>query len=387
MNILIFTTQFHTMGGYERLAVELAEEINKQGTRADLLSQYTNYIEGVAEAKKKLHELGIPNILFLGLRVNPNLLDIFLAVLRLRKLVKNKKYTAIEVSGFGPSFLAAIALVGLNIPVLVGFHEMYSSRHSGVKYLLWFRLLRNLKYLKFLAISKAVSTSWIKSLKLDPQRVTVVYNSINTTFYYPKALPSITNTDLVKIIGAQSDHKIILFVGRLMKSKGIDTLYNSLKQYLVSYRLHLLFVGRSDHSEDLNDIKLLDYIQKDVLKSPWRKHVHFMGTLSNVDEIMAASDILVHPARSEGFGLVLAESLAIGLPIIASNVGGIPEVLTETDSILIPSNDSNSLVNAVFSILEWSPEKLAKAKIKGKERAKVFQSSIRAREIIKLLNK
>ena len=71
MKVLIFMTQFYQLSGAERLAVELAEELNRRGIHRDILSMYTEDLSGVAEAKEGLLMRGIPKVYFLGLKIYP----------------------------------------------------------------------------------------------------------------------------------------------------------------------------------------------------------------------------------------------------------------------------------------------------------------------------
>jgi glycosyltransferase involved in cell wall biosynthesis len=387
MKYLIFTTQFHLVGGYERLAIELAIELNKLGVRADVLSQYTNSIPGVTEAELKLRDAGVPQVSYLGLCVNPNVFAIFRSVYRFRKLVRTEAYTAVEVSGFTPALVAAVALIGMNVKVLIGVHGIFTNKRSGgLKYFLWKQLLRVPRHVSFFAVSKAAANAWVDYLRVNAQRVPVVLNSINPAYYYAKKPHDNSRVSFLEIIGAASCDKIVLFVGRLLKSKGIDTIYNALKADLVSRKLHLVFVGRADDCETPDDAKFLADMQGDLQVAPWRDRVHFLGLRTDVPEIMGASDILVHPACREGFGLVLAEALAVGLPVVASDVDGIPEVLADTDSIMVRPGDPDELASAVFSVLEWPKEKLDAAIAKGKHRAESFRSEKRARAILELFN-
>ena len=387
MKYLIFTTQFHRVGGYERLAIELAIELNKLGVRTDVLSQYTNDIPGVNEAELKLRDAGVPQVSYLGLNVNPNISAIYGALYRFRNLVRTEVYTAVEVSGFTPAFVAAIALAGMNVKVFIGVHDIYTNKlHGGPKYILWKQLLKLFDHVSFYGISKAVAQAWVTYLSVPAQRVPVILNSINSAYYFDKKPHDKSRALFLEVIGAASCDKIVLFTGRLMKRKGVDTLYDALKAQLVSRQLQLIFVGRADDSETPDDLKLLADIQCEIQMSPWRDRVHFLGLRTDVPDIMAASDVLVHPARREGFGLVLAEALAVGLPVVASDVDGIPEVLAGTDSVMVPPNDPGTLAAAVFSVLGWSKEKLNVAIAKGKHRAESFRSENRAKAILELSN-
>jgi glycosyltransferase involved in cell wall biosynthesis len=100
---------------------------------------------------------------------------------------------------------------------------------------------------------------------------------------------------------------------------------------------------------------------------------------------MADCDLLIHPARFEGFGLILAEALAVGLPVVASNVGGISEVLADTDSLMVPADDALALKDAIKSALALPHSKVIEVVKKGKSRAEAFRADKRAMAMVALL--
>jgi len=101
---------------------------------------------------------------------------------------------------------------------------------------------------------------------------------------------------------------------------------------------------------------------------------------------MASSDVLVHSARIEGFGLILVEAMAAGLPVVASNVQGIPEVLAGTDSIMVPPDTPAELRKAVLKTLHRTPKEIISSVTKGRKRAESFRTGKRTDAIIKLFN-
>jgi len=103
-----------------------------------------------------------------------------------------------------------------------------------------------------------------------------------------------------------------------------------------------------------------------------------------IPRLMASCDLLVHPARIEGFGLVLAEALAAGLPVVASNVDGIPEVLAGTDSLMVQPDDPEALRDAVLKTLNRTPEETVCAIEKGRTRAEDFRIGKRTDAMVKL---
>jgi glycosyltransferase involved in cell wall biosynthesis len=83
--------------------------------------------------------------------------------------------------------------------------------------------------------------------------------------------------------------------------------------------------------------------------------VHFLGTRRDVPDLLNAMDIFVLPSYSEGVSLALLEAMAAGLPVIATAVGGLPEVVTDGENgLLIPPRDAEALATALARLLEAS---------------------------------
>ena len=128
--------------------------------------------------------------------------------------------------------------------------------------------------------------------------------------------------------------KKVVFVGSLVPQKGVDIL---LKAFEDIEGAELLIVGEGKERKKLEAIA--------------RGNVYFLGEASKVDEILSRSSVLVLPSREEGFGLVLLEAMSLGLPVIATKVGGIPEIVNGKNGILIEAEDVEQLKRAIEKIL------------------------------------
>lgn len=146
-------------------------------------------------------------------------------------------------------------------------------------------------------------------------------------------------------LGLSDDAKVILAVGRLERFKGHDVLLAAWEK--VAPRMgdaKLWIVGSGSQRQAL---------ERQVAASALSSSVTLLGALpaDAVQERMAASDLFVLPSRSEPFGIVLLEAMAYGLPVIASDVGGVPEVVpADGDARLVASDDAAALAEA---LLQW----------------------------------
>lgn len=382
MRILVYTTQIRFPGGYENLALTLAETLDRRSIPVFLLSHYSAdfVIEGDRCPPRDLHP-DLPAH-HLGVPTKPSLWDVARAAVRLRRIVRTLRIDAIEVSGRGPSVLAILATLGMGIRVIVGVHAVASSPgRTAAGYWLWRMICTLSRSVCFFGVSQAASMAWLRFTSCSSDRVTTVYNSINEQFF----LPTESCRDLIrKELGCTRRDRVVLCVGRLLVSKGQITVAQALLPILVEHNLRLVFVGRKD-TEPGDDGSRISQLVEGVAAGPLHDRVSFIGTRQDMPHIMGAADFLVHVPSNEAFGLVVAEAMAVGLPIIATNIGGIPEVVAGTDTILVPPEDPLALRNAFLECLAWSDERRAECIRKGRERAMDFHPDRRADQILALL--
>lgn len=158
----------------------------------------------------------------------------------------------------------------------------------------------------------------------------------------------------------------ILFVGRHIERKGICYLIEAAK-YLPRDKFEIRIVGVGDLTEQLKQqAALLDERQK--TKDERGAEIIFTGKLSPEDlaneyrtaNVFTLPAIVDHKGDTEGLGVVLIEAMELGLPIVASNVGGIPDVVVDEESgILVPEKDPIALADA-FKRLEADPTLIQK---------------------------
>lgn len=145
-------------------------------------------------------------------------------------------------------------------------------------------------------------------------------------------------------LGLPEDHLVLLVSARIAEAnpfKDYPTLVEALPLAArrLDSRILLVVLGSDGQSESIEGIDILP--------------VGFTEDSSLVAEYYRASDIYVHPARAENLPLAIIEALACGTPVVASRVGGVPEIITGEDvGILVPPRDSEALAAAVVRLAE-----------------------------------
>jgi len=173
------------------------------------------------------------------------------------------------------------------------------------------------------------------------EKVAVVRSSIDTRFFEPF---DGARTQMRNHLGLKEDGFIVAGMGRLVKGKGYEVLLKSLAELAPSDRPTLLLAGDGGERQKLEDLATgLGIAQQ----------VKFLGFQSDVRPILWASDIFVHVPTTfpEGTPNAILEAMAAGLPVIATPVGGIPEVVRDGENgLLVPPNDHKALAEAILKL-------------------------------------
>lgn len=186
---------------------------------------------------------------------------------------------------------------------------------------------------KFIVTSKFIMHHWFPNYNSD--KIEVIYPPFDLSKYN-----SAVNTMYIK----KNNYSTIGFVGRLSEEKGISSLIHSMgiiRRKIPSARL--VIVGTGPIEDDLKEL---------TNRLELNSHVDFVGYKDNVFEILKQLDVFVLPSRTEGCPIVILEAMAMGLPVVATRVGGNPELVRDGETgYLVPFNDENALARAVLALL------------------------------------
>lgn len=355
MKILIFISQVYQLGGAEKLDFDLALELKKRGYDVEVAIMYTRDIHNGCKNVDILNKYDL-KVHYLGLEVNPNKIKFLLSSWKLRNILKNGKFDVIATSTVSPAIITTIATAFMSVKVIVGVHQVYDIyREKSVNYKIY-RLLVNIrKNINFYFISNFVRDgSQVFFGEEKCKKGLVLYNSIRNDFFditdiNPKYKEIISNE-----LGFK-DKKIILFCGRVSKYKGIELVLDA-SLPLLKNDCVLIYLGGVDYNVK-GTKEALESINKKIAENNVYDSVFFLGYRDDVREIMSISNVLVHPTEIEGFGLVLAEACALGLPIISSNSEAIPEVLSSTSATIIDNFNKDEYEKRIRDKLQECDDK------------------------------
>ncbi|MGB5833979.1 MAG: glycosyltransferase family 4 protein, partial [Thiohalocapsa sp.] len=189
---------------------------------------------------------------------------------------------------------------------------------------------------RIIAVSHAVAHS-LESRGYDRGRIVVVHNGVPDVRWVSAACT------LRQELGVPPDRPLIGLVGRFIRDKGQDIAIDALSR--LSVPAHLALIG--DHATPWGrDMRL----QSGSAAAGDR--IHFVGFRDDVREQLGDCDLVVAPSRREALSLALIEAAAAGVPVVASSIGGIPEVVTDGETgILVAPEDPARLARAIDSLI------------------------------------
>jgi len=177
---------------------------------------------------------------------------------------------------------------------------------------------------------------------LPSQRVITLYDAID-----PRSFGVAMDTVPVQLrqeLGLNGSSKVVSIVGRLSREKGHRYLLESVEQVLERCpETHFLIAGDGPERGGLESL---------VTKLGVNHAVSFLGYRSDVAAIMAVSDVVVLASLREGCPNALIEAMSLGRPVVATAVGGVPEIARhEETGLLVPPRDADAIAQAVLRLL------------------------------------
>ncbi|ASC70341.1 Glycosyltransferase family 1 [Halomicronema hongdechloris C2206] len=205
-----------------------------------------------------------------------------------------------------------------------------------------------------IAVSQYTKSEWV-AIGYNATRIDVVHNGIDIQRFTAAATLDdayALRSQLISPAFNTSEYYLISYVGRLDRGKGIETLLHGFALAQQQYpQLHLAIAGKphNDPSSYLQELKRL--------ATNWRidDSVTFLGHVDDPSQVYRASDLVVVPSEwPEPFGRTIIEAMACGVPVVASRVGGIPEILTkEFQQRLVSPGNAAQLAAAISDNLTW----------------------------------
>lgn len=193
----------------------------------------------------------------------------------------------------------------------------------------------------FIVISQDIEEE-MKRERIDAGHVHFLVNGVDTTTFSP--VDAATRLKLREQLNLPDDKPVVAVVCRHVETKGLDVLLDAWKQVPDA---HLVIVGTGPLTEMLQ--------AKANAELPGR--VSFPGKVESVIPYLHTADAWVLPSLTEALPVSMLEAMSVGLPVVVTSVGGIPEVIENgVNGLMVPPGDVNALAEALTTIVSGSPE-------------------------------
>jgi glycosyltransferase involved in cell wall biosynthesis len=186
-----------------------------------------------------------------------------------------------------------------------------------------------------IAVSDALRRWYVSSFRVDARRVVTVHNGVAAS----APTTAQERAEVRRELGAGPDAFVVAMVGIMRPGKGHQDLLAAAARLRHGSRAHLVLVGDGPLSGQLRSAAR-------SLTCP----VTFTGYREDVSRLLDACDLVVHPTRFDALPTALIEALAAGRPVLASDVGGVPEIVTSDVGRLIPPGDLAALAEAITNL-------------------------------------
>jgi glycosyltransferase involved in cell wall biosynthesis len=315
-------------GGAEVVVFELSQELRRRGHRVVVVGPE----QGEGWLSGKFLAAGFERLAF---RVRRALDPQFLV--ELTRMLRDARVDVVHSHEFTCAVYGAAAARWLGLPHVITMHG--NERVA--------RVLRRRLALRWafgsshaaVAVSETTQRDMALRLGVPVSGLTVVPNGVPER----KGDPARVRTELSLAPG----ELLLLAVGNCYERKGHRVLLSALQRLCCDgkeRRLHLAIAGRGREEARLA-----------ALAQDWgiAERFHLLGTRTDVPDLLAAADVYVMPSHWEGMPLALLEAMLAGKPCIASNVGGIPEVIpSEEFGLLVPAGDPSALAGAIARLAD-----------------------------------
>jgi glycosyltransferase involved in cell wall biosynthesis len=259
---------------------------------------------------------------------------------KLKRLAREVKPDLIETHAVKSHFLTRLSGLPRSIP-WIAFHHGYTSTTWRTKS--YNELDRwSLRAASQVVTVSRVSVEQLTSKGIKPEKIRIIHNAVSATYGINTGDASQVDA-LRESLGIPVGQKVILSVGRLSKEKDQVGLVEAMRELRSPSPPYLLIVGGGpEHKAILERARELGLTNRVILT----------GHQDQVGPFYALADMVVISSRSEGSPNVLLEALAVGVPLVATAVGGIPEMVTDGEhALLVPHGNARQMAEAIDKLL------------------------------------
>lgn len=313
---------------------------------------------------RKLEQINIPVavIKVSGFRSPTNALR---ALWRLKQLITAEQIAL--VNSYGVNIVTCLLAWRLRLPLIVHVHTVDRLKRLDE---LCLRLPGSI-----VAVCESVKNNLVDSGVLA-KKIQVIPNGIDVT---PNPGP-LRHPTIREEFSIDPDAKIVGYLGRIAEGKGIHVLIEAAPAILSKHPNTIFLVAGKFQNGEREAARYRNRLVALCKQFQIEDHVLFCGFRDDVDSLMQQIDIVALPSRLEAFPMTILEAMASGTPVVATRVGGVPELLTEDTGVMVPPCDPRGLAAAIIALLDH-PQRARELGERARERAQHFPMAQTVRKL------
>lgn len=323
---VLYLSHAFAVGGAEEMVLNLVRH---------LPPQYVPAVACIHEAGPiglEIERTGVP---FKVLGLEPGVLRPF-DVLRLRDFLYECQPDIVHTFLLTGSLYGRFAAMMARVPVVIGTEVNVYERKRPLHALAERWLMRGTDAV--VASAESVRDFYIRQVKADPSKVEVIYNAVD----WAQLQATVGRDELRASLDVPAGVPLLTIIARLTEQKGHRILLDALARPDLAHA-HLLVVG---------DGPLRDTLERQAAGLGLSARVRFVGARRDLGNILDATDVFVMPSFWEGLPLAMVLAMGAGLPVVATRVAGIPEVVQDgVTGLLVPPGDSSELGAALSRVV------------------------------------
>lgn len=330
ISVLHLITELN-MGGAQQALFRLLSGLDRQQYRPTVAC----LDNGRGQAAQQISQLGIP-VIDLGMQPKWRL-D---AVWRLHRLVREEKPVILHAWMIHANILGRIVGRLNRVPVVIISRRTQNLDGLGRE---WANRQLSGWSDATITVSECVRQVEIAQARIDPAKVITIHNGIDANQY--QHIEMTVRDRIRRELKTPNEALVIASVGRLHPVKGFANLLTAMKSVHTRFpEVYLWLIG---------DGELRTTLEAQARQLGLDDVVVFTGTRLDVPEILTAVDIFTLASRVEGMPNAILEAMAAGLPVVATQVGGVPEIVVEGQTgLLVPPADDKVLAQALLTLIE-----------------------------------
>lgn len=330
------------MGGSEQATLDIAEGLVNQGHRSLVISSGGSRVDAITQTG---------GIHLLGRVQSKNPIQMAANALWLKKIIKEYKVDIVHARSRAPAWSAYWASLGMDVKFVTTVHAAYKFNSSPKKYYNSVMMRGH----KVIAISQFIASYIQENYHVPLKNIRTILRCIDLQKFSPELVTSARLDTLRAQWGLMPTETLILCPARLSPIKGHFYLIEALARLPKSRQFKTIFLG-----DDQGRTGYRDELINKIYSLGLRDTVKLFDHCSDMPAAYKLASLVVAPSVvPEGFGRVPIEAMAMGVPILATNLGGFAETIrSEQNGWLVSPKDPIKLAEALDKIMNYTSENL-----------------------------